>query len=73
MKKVRVTQALIEKARKVFTTSGKSSVVAGEGLSRQELRALERKGLVERLPTFDKKKWREVSPTKRYIWRWKDV
>lgn len=44
--KVKVTPELIEKATKIF--QAKSMILTGQGLNRQELRALEREGTVRR-------------------------
>ena len=51
--KVKVTPELIEKATKIFQF--KSMILTGQGLSRQELRALEREGTVSRKPSRLKK------------------
>ena len=46
--KVKVTPELIEKAARIFQVN--SMILTGQGLSRQELRALEREGTVRRVP-----------------------
>jgi len=71
MGKVRVTSELIAKAKKCFSAKGEKGVKVNEGLTRSELRALERKGLVEKQVFFSERKWANVAPTKYYIWRWK--
>ena len=50
-KKIRVTDDLRKKAEGVFAKAEKTMIVAGKGLTRQELRALERKGVVEKMAT----------------------
>ena len=50
--KIKVTPELIEKAVAVFNR--KSVILTGQGLSRQELRALEREGTVRKQPAFRK-------------------
>jgi len=71
MKKIRVTPELIEKAKKVFAGIKEQTIKVGEGLSRQELRALERAGIVERLPIFGERKYLDCVPTTSYVWRLK--
>jgi len=44
--KIKVTPDLIEKAAFVFKTVKNGVILTGQGLSRQELRALEREGTV---------------------------
>ena len=48
--KIKVTPELIEKAIYIFKTSKKGIILIGQGLSRQELRALEREGTVRKQP-----------------------
>jgi hypothetical protein len=49
--------------------SGKQSVVNGEGgLTRTELRALERAGVVEKLRT-ETRKWKDITGTIQYSYR----
>lgn len=48
--KIKVTPELIEKAAYIFKTSKKGIILTGEGLSRQELRALEREGTIRKQP-----------------------
>jgi len=45
MGKIKVTPELITKAKKCFSAKGEKGVKVNEGLTRSELRALERKGL----------------------------
>lgn len=71
MKKIRITPEFKEKARKVFEEAEKRTISTNDGLSRQELRTLERKGLVERMPIFGDRVYNTVAPTKSFIWRWK--
>lgn len=52
-----------------FDETGKTAIKAGDGeLTRNELRALERKGYLERLRT-EKRKWADVNPTTQYVYR----
>lgn len=46
--KIKVNDELIEKAARIFQIN--SMILTGQGLSRQELRALEREGTVRRVP-----------------------
>ena len=71
MGKVRVTSELIAKARKCFSAKGEKGVRVNEGLTRSELRALERKGLVEKQVFFAERKWANVAPTRFYVYQWK--
>lgn len=71
MKKIRITSELIEKAECVFADAEGAMIATGAGLSRQELRALEKKGLVEKMPIFGDRKYDTVSPIKSFRWRWK--
>lgn len=66
-KKVKVNDELIEKAKAIF---GKDTSVRpnGSGLTRTELRALERKGLVEKMRTAAGRKW--VDTTSAMAWRY---
>ena len=48
--KIKVTPELIEKAVKIFQAAKKGIILTGQGLSRQELRALEREGTVRKQP-----------------------
>lgn len=49
--KIKMTPELIEKAVRIFQTAKKGIILTGQGLSRQELRALEREGTVRMQPT----------------------
>ena len=69
-KKIRVTQKLIEKAMRAFESSGKKGMVVGKGLSRTELRSLERKGLVRRMSTFGSTKFVNYRGSVSYLWFW---
>ena len=71
MGKVRVTSELIAKAKKCFSDKGEKGVRVNEGLTRSELRALERKGLVEKRIFFAERKWANVAPTRFYVYQWK--
>lgn len=62
-KKVKLSQELIDKAGWVFAGAAYGITMAGRGLSRRELRALERGGIVE------KQLWPYGSRGNRYVWR----
>lgn len=49
--KIKVTPELIEKAVKIFMATKNGILLTGQGLSRKELRALEREGTVRKKPT----------------------
>jgi len=53
--KIKVTPELIEKAVRIFQIAKKGVILTGQGLTRQELRALEREGTVRKQPTKLKK------------------
>lgn len=73
MSKIRVTPELIAKVKKAFAEVKEETIKTGQGgLTRGELRALERKGIVERLPIFLKSKFVGVTPQKQWVWRLKD-
>ena len=72
-KKIKVTPQLIQKAKDVFEKAKKSSIKANEGLTRAELRALERKGIVEKIPIFGQRKFTDSSPSMSYIWSLKNA
>lgn len=65
---------IIEKALKVFrglaTTDGKKTILTGEGLTRKELRILERKGLVRKMAIYREKKYKDNPATLGYVWEW---
>ena len=62
---------IIEKAVKIFRNlKGKKTILTGEGLTRKDLRLLERKGLVRKMPTYGTRKYKDVTPTMRYCWEW---
>lgn len=46
--KIKVTPKLIEKAIRIFQATRNGIILTGQGLSRQELRALEREGTVRK-------------------------
>jgi len=69
MKKCRVTNELIEKAEKVFKAASVQFISVDRGLDRRELRALERAGIVEKMPTFKKRKYSNVNPPMAYVYR----
>jgi len=65
---------IIEKAVKVFreraASDGKKTILTGEGLTRTELRILERKGLVKKTAIYGARKYKDSAPTMSYIWEW---
>lgn len=79
MSKVKL-RILILKAKKVFQEletsaslsdpKGKKTILTGEGLTRQELRQLERHGLVKKMSVYREKKYAENPATMEYIWEW---
>lgn len=70
MKKIKVNEQLFAKARRIFKEASEETIRVNEGLSRAELRALEKKGVIEKLPVFGKRKYSNVTPTKYYVYRW---
>jgi len=68
-KKIRVTDELVKKAEEVFARLEKRTIVAGKGLTRQELRALERKGIVERIPIRQTAKYVGETGAMQYTYR----
>ena len=71
-KKIRVTPELIEKAKKAFKKAERSGIRSGEGLTRQELKALERKGCVHKMTIFGDTKYSDQTGSRSYIWQWID-
>ena len=73
MKKLKLDE-VIEKAVKVFrelaATGGKKTILTGEGLTRTELRILERKGLVKKTAIYGTRKYKDITPTMGYCWEW---
>ena len=68
---------VVEKAKKVFeqlpTSNGKKEkkrIMTGEGLTRTELRMLERTGFVKKIPVYKEKKFRDSPATMGYCWEW---
>ena len=65
---------IIEKAVKVFRelacSGGKKTILTGEGLTRTELRILERKGLVRKMTIYGTRKYKDITPTIGYAWEW---
>lgn len=59
---------LTEKAKQVFKNAGKESIFTGEGLTRKELRKLERMGIVKKLETYKDRKYTNSRPTMIYEW-----
>ena len=69
MKKLKLNE-VIEKAKEVFGAAGKTSILTGEGLTRKELRLLERKKMVKKTPTYREKKYVNNPSTMVYAWEW---
>ena len=70
MKKLKFDE-VIEKALKVFRNlKGKKTILIGEGLTRKELRILERKGLVRKMTIYGTRKYKNITPTIGYCWEW---
>lgn len=69
-RKIRVTSELIKKAKEVFKRAEGKAIVANKGLSRNELRALERAGKVRKMTTFGERKWADNTGTQGYAWSW---
>jgi len=69
-RKIRVTPELIEKARGVFERAKQKAIPTGEGLSRGELRALERRGKVRKMTVFGGTRWVGTSGALSYVWSW---
>jgi len=69
-KKIRVTPELEEKARGVFERAKKQAIQTGDGLSRGELRALERKGKVRKMTVFGGTRYLGTSGALSYVWSW---
>ncbi len=65
---------VIEKALKVFEelpmSVGRKTILTGKGLTRKELRLLERKGLVRKLAIYRDKKYKNNPATLGYAWEW---
>ncbi len=59
---------LTEKAKQVFKDCGKDSILTGEGLTRKELRKLERLGIVKKLETYKDRKYTTSAPCMIYAW-----
>jgi hypothetical protein len=72
MAKTRLTLELVAKAKKVFEESKTKTIRTGDGLSRKELRMLERRGFVTKLEVFGKRKFADRKPTISYVWEWKE-
>jgi len=70
MTKIKLDE-IIEKAVKVFRNlKGKKTILTGEGLTRKELRILERKGLVRKMAIYGARKYKDTIPTIGYVWEW---
>ena len=70
MTKIKLDE-IIEKAVKIFRNlEGKKTILTGEGLTRKELRILERKGLVRKMAIYGTRKYKDSTPTIGYCWEW---
>ena len=70
MTKIKLDET-IEKAVKIFRNlKGKKTLLTGEGLTRKELRILERKGLVRKMAIYGARKYKDTTPTIGYCWEW---
>lgn len=65
--KVVVTSELLGRAQEVFKQKG--AIYSNDGLTRTELRLLERKGLVEKSRYFRARKFVDSNSTVVYIWK----
>jgi len=72
-KKVKVDNELIERAREIFKKAGGRGILTNEGLSRKELRALEREGFVRKITIFGKQKYSGVTGSITYLWQWDEI
>ena len=68
-RKIRVTDELEKRAEEVFAKAKKTMIVAGKGLTRRELRALERKGVVERISIHQTAKYVGETGAMQYAYR----
>jgi hypothetical protein len=64
---MKLTDGLLAKMAKAF--EGREGIFVNQGLSREELRCLERNGCVEKTPFFERSKYVDVPAQKRYLWR----
>ncbi len=69
-KKIRLTQELIDTARSVFKNANKKNIITGEGLTRAQLRVLEREGYVRKMSTFGRSKFAGQTGAVKYVWSW---
>jgi len=68
MKKINIDE-LIRRAEKIFENTKDGTILTSQGLTRRELRILERKGIIEKQPVFKVAKYVGVTPTMQYQWR----
>lgn len=72
-KKIKVTPELIEKAKLAFSVSkSKYTKLSELGLTRAEIRALERKELVDNMKVYGERKFSSTAPSMFYVWRWRE-
>lgn len=69
MGRLKITPELLERASKAI---GKGSIRTNEGLSRKELRALERAGIVKKFKVFAERVFTGSNPAMHYIWEMKE-
>lgn len=67
--RVKNTQELRAKFESTFNNTHKVVQVGDNGLTRGELRKLERMGLVEKIYAKAKRKWLDVEPSLRCLYR----
>jgi len=70
MSKIKVNEALLTKAVTVFENAGSQVIMTGEGLTRQELRVLERANLVIKRTTHKARKYTDSTSQMIYAWEW---
>lgn len=69
MSKIKITIQLLKKVERAFLK--KDTIPTNDGLSRKELRALERKEIVKKRSTFGKRIYMGTAPMKFYMWELK--
>lgn len=70
MSKIKFNDALVSKAKKVFKDSETETIKSGDGLTRQELRLLERRLFVKKHKMFGHRRYSNVTPSIFYVWEW---
>lgn len=67
MSKIKATSELIAKARKVFSQT--KAILAGNAFTRQELKALERKKVIRKIPMYKRSPFVGGGSTLCYVWK----